>query len=145
MNAISIRAVRPDDAEAVAALFGQLGYPSTAGEVRGRLIERGGDAVRALVAEHEGRVSGIVVVNLIAPLHVAGRWAMVSALVTDAAVRGAGIGAALLDEAERYAREQGCSRVELSSSESRTRAHAFYLRHGFEEVRKRFVKGLQGG
>ena len=137
-----VRAARVDDAEAVARLFGQLGYPSTPGELRARLVDTGA-AVRALVAEREGRVVGIVVVNLIAPLHVPGRWAIVSALVTDEAARGARIGAALLGEAERYAREQGCSRVELSSSDSRTRAHAFYLQQGFEEVRKRFVKFIQ--
>jgi GNAT superfamily N-acetyltransferase len=137
-----LRLAQPDDAAAVAALFGQLGYQSTADEARSRLIERGGDTVRALVAELEGKVVGIIVVNLIAPLHVAGRWALVSALVTDDAARGAGIGAALLAEAERFAREQGCSRVELSSSERRTRAHAFYRQNGFEEVRKRFVKHL---
>lgn len=136
-----IRAAAPADAEVLAGLFGQLGYPSTAGEVRGRLLERG-DAARTLVAEAGGRLCGVIVVNLVAPLHVAGRWALVSALVIDEAARGGGIGAALLDEAERTAREQGCVRMELSSSESRTRAHAFYRRQGFGEVRKRFVKPL---
>ncbi|MFC5460824.1 GNAT family N-acetyltransferase [Massilia niabensis] len=142
MTAVSIRLARPEDAAAVAALFRQLGYPSTADEVRERLLEHGGDTVRALVAEHEGKVAGIIVVNLIAPLHVADRWALVSALATNEAIRGAGIGAALLGEAERFAREQGCSRIELSSSESRTRAHAFYVQNGFGEVRKRFVKQM---
>lgn len=137
-----VRLAQPGDAAAVAGLFRQLGYPSTIDEVRGRLIERGGDSVWAQVAEIDGNVAGIIVVNLIAPLHVAGRWALVSALVTDETTRSAGIGAALLAAAERFAREQGCSRVELSSSERRTRAHAFYRQNGFEEERKRFVKHL---
>ncbi|MGX4641279.1 GNAT family N-acetyltransferase [Massilia sp. SYSU DXS3249] len=137
-----VRAARPDDASAIAGLFVQLGYPNANEDVAARLAERGDSMARVLVAEAGERVVGVVVVNLIAPLHVAGRWAMVSALVTDEAARGGGIGAALLGEAERYAREQGCSRMELSSSEHRTRAHALYERQGFDEVRKRFVKQL---
>lgn len=137
-----VRAARPDDAAVIAGLFVQLGYPNAREDLAGRLAERGGDMARVLVADAASRVLGVVVVNLIAPLHVAGCWALVSALVTDEAARGGGIGAALLGEAERYAREQGCSRMELSSSEHRTRAHAFYERHGFGEVRKRFVKQL---
>lgn len=139
-----IRAARPGDAPALAALFGQLGYPSTADAVRSRLAGPGADRAQVLVAEAEAEagVVGLIVVNLVAPLHVAGLWALVSALVTDEAARGSGVGAALLDAAERLARERGCIRMELSSSEYRTRAHAFYLRHGFAEVRKRFVKAL---
>lgn len=143
-GATLVRAARGADAEAVAALFLQLGYQAGADDVRQRLDARGGRFASMLVAEHGGRVAGVIVVNLIEPMHVPGRWAMVSALVVEASVRGAGIGALLLAEAERRARQEGCSRVELSSSEGRTGAHAFYLRQGFEEVRKRFVKRLEG-
>ncbi|ABU77178.1 hypothetical protein ESA_01924 [Cronobacter sakazakii ATCC BAA-894] len=37
-------------------------------------------------------------------------------------------------------RAQGCTQIELSSSESRVRAHHFYDAQGYREVRKRFVK-----
>lgn len=137
-----VRAARPGDAPALAALFGQLGYPSTTDAVRSRLAAAGADRAQILVAEAQGRAVGVIVVSLVAPLHVAGPWALVSALVTDEAARGSGVGAALLEEAERFARERGCIRMELSSSEYRTRAHVFYLRHGFAEMRKRFVKAL---
>ena len=135
-----VRAATLEDAAAVAGLFGQLGYPASAGEVAARLAACSGAAVRVFVAEADGRLAGVIILNLIEPLHVAGRWAMVSALVVDETARGAGVGAALLAEAECFARAQGCTQVELSSSESRTRAHAFYRQQGFEEVSKRFVK-----
>ena len=140
-----VRAATQEDAAAVAGLLGQLGYPSSAGEVAARLAARGGAAVLAFVAEADGRLAGVIVLNLIEPLHVEGRWAIVSALVVDEARRGTGVGAVLLAEAERFARAQGCTQVELSSNESRTRAHAFYRQQGFEEVRKRFVKKLTVG
>ena len=47
-----------------------------------------------------------------------------------------------VSEAETFARSIGCSHIELSSGEARVRAHAFYERAGFSEVRKRFVKRL---
>jgi GNAT superfamily N-acetyltransferase len=136
-----IRPARPDDAGALGALFGQLGYPASEQEVRARLEARGGPGnALSLVAELDGTVGGVIVFHLLEPLHVPGRWARVSSLVVCEALRGGGIGAALLAAAEALAWEAGCGHVELSSNEGRTRAHAFYARQGFEEVRKRFVK-----
>ena len=136
-----IRPAHVDDADALADLFGQLGYPATKQEVRARLPTRSGSGnALCLVAEQGGRVAGVIELHLIDPLHVPGRWALVSALVVREDLRGAGIGAFLLAAAERLAWEAGCSHVELSSNERRTRAHVFYERQGFEEVRKRFVK-----
>lgn len=136
-----IRAARADDADALSELFGQLGYPASKEEVRARLARRGeaGNAL-CLVAEQDGLVAGVVDIHLLEPLHAPGRWALVAALVVRETARSGGIGACLLAAAERLAWEAGCSHVELSSNERRTRAHAFYERQGFEEVRKRFVK-----
>jgi GNAT superfamily N-acetyltransferase len=129
------------DIPAVAALFGQLGYPTEPAALRARADAGARDpATRVLVAEVDGRVAGVLAIHVLAPWHVATRWALVSALVVDESVRGGGTGAALLAAAEAHARAAGCSHVELSSNERRTRAHAFYERAGFAEVRKRFVK-----
>jgi GNAT superfamily N-acetyltransferase len=136
-----VRPARAADAGALSELFGQLGYPTSGEEVRAGLETRcGAGNALCLVAEQDGVVGGLLVMHLLEPLHVAGRWALVSSLVVREALRGFGVGAALLAEAERRAWEAGCSQVELSSSERRVRAHAFYERHGFEEVRKRLVK-----
>jgi GNAT superfamily N-acetyltransferase len=140
-SAALIRPARVTDAGALSELFGQLGYPTSTEEVRARLETRcGAGNALCLVAEQDGVVGGVIVMHLLEPLHVAGRWALVSSLVVREALRGFGVGAALLAEVERLAWEAGCSHVELSSSEKRTRAHAFYERQGFEEVRKRLVK-----
>jgi GNAT superfamily N-acetyltransferase len=50
--------------------------------------------------------------------------------------RGKGIGSALVQEAERHSRRVGCSLLILSSQLFRERAHAFYLREGFREVKR---------
>lgn len=136
-----MRRARPDDVAALSDLFGQLGYSASADEVGARLAPRGagGNAV-CLVAEREGVVAGVLDLHLLEPLHVAGRWALIASLVVRETRRGTGVGARLLAAAEQLAWEAGCGHVELSSSEKRIRAHAFYEREGYEEVRKRFVK-----
>lgn len=122
-------------------LFNQLGYPSDADALLARLESRmHADYCQLFVAEVEGTIAGVIVLNLIQPLHEPGKWGMISALVVDQALRSGGVGAALLEHAERHAKYVGCTHVELSSNESRTRAHQFYQRQGYAEVRKRFVK-----
>jgi GNAT superfamily N-acetyltransferase len=135
-----LRPARAGDAAALSELFGQLGYPASVEEVRARLETRGGASVHSLVAELDGAVGGVINIHLLEPLHEPGRWALVSSLVVRDTLRSSGIGAALLAAAEDLAWDAGCSTIELSSSERRIRAHAFYERQGFEEVRKRFVK-----
>jgi hypothetical protein len=49
-----IRAARSDDADALARLAGELGYPSTADDMRSRMRLSNNDAV--LVAESDGVV-----------------------------------------------------------------------------------------
>ena len=53
----------------------------------------------------------------------------------DALVEGAGIGTALLGAVERVARESGCSRLQLVTTNNNLRALAFYQKRGFRLVR----------
>ncbi len=128
----------------MAHLFTQLGYAAEADELLPRLL--GHDvATRVLLAEQAEqaeRVVGVLVWHWLQPLHVAPAWGLISALVVDDGARGGGIGAALLCEAERQAREAGCSQLELSSSIKREDAHRFYLAQAYQERPKRFVKLL---
>lgn len=93
-----------------------------------------------LVAETAGKPCGAIVLHVIQPLHETGQWGHISALIVDETLRGAGTGARLPEAAHHEARAQGCTQIELSSSESRVRAHRFYDAQGYREVRKRFVK-----
>jgi len=140
---MTIREAGPGDLERIAALFGQLGYPNDAGQLARRLAAvPAGDTIRVLVAQEGDTVAGVAVVHVMAPLHVRDRWALLSALVVDDGQRSGGIGAALLEGAEAFAREHGCAQLELSSNVARTRAHRFYERQGYREKRMRFVKML---
>lgn len=142
-SAMMIRHATTQDLERIAVLFGQLGYPNDTGQLAGKLAAASSDGtMQVLVADADGTVTGVAVVHVMAPLHVPDRWALLSALVVDDAHRSGGVGAALLQGAEAFARECGCAQLELSSNVARTRAHRFYERQGYREKRMRFVKML---
>jgi GNAT superfamily N-acetyltransferase len=128
----AIRRMRAGDADRVAVLAGELGYPSSAVEVGERMRHLlGRDDVAALVAEDAGRVIAWLHVEMRRSL-VADHEAQVMALVVDEACRSRGIGAAMMAAAEGWAREQGAERLRVGSRVSRAEAHRFYERLGYD-------------
>jgi len=141
---VRIRTMAPSDAEAVAQLNGQLGYPSTRDEVIARLAALGSpERDVLLVAEEDGRVVGWAHVGLKHSL-VEVPSAQVLGLVVAEDRRSAGIGLRLLEEAEGWALAHGVHRMLVGSRVTRQRAHAFYTRHGYRVLKTShiFEKGL---
>ena len=141
---MNTRLARQEDAPAVAALVTQLGYDAAPRDVAdrlARLLARPGQ--RFIVAEAEGRLLGWVHVEL-ADYVDSGTYAQIAGLVVDRAHRRQGIGAALMADAETWARQQGCPMMRLRSSSTRTRAHRFYEGLGYANVKTQysFVKPL---
>jgi GNAT superfamily N-acetyltransferase len=136
------------DAGRIAALVTELGYPADAGEVTERLGYWADDRwSRILVAESDGLVVGCVSLHAIPYLERTGRWLRIESLVVDAGHRRGGAGRALMDAAERLAREWDCLQIEVTSLRSRADAHAFYRRLGFTDVSDRsgrLIKELGG-
>jgi GNAT superfamily N-acetyltransferase len=124
-----IRPMAPADAGDVAALLGQLGYPSSRAQVARRLDLLAGDPEHALfVAERaESRVVGWVHVHAVRLMEADPR-AEVWGLVVDADHQRRGVGRALMRQAERWAAEKGYRAVRLRSNVVRAEAHRFY--HG---------------
>jgi len=133
---VTIRRVVPGDAEAVAELNGQLGYPATVEETRQRIEALDGqNGVRAvLVACLGDEVSGWVDVALSFHLQ-SPEYALIGGLVVKDGMRGLGIGRRLCEEAEAWGREKGVLRIRVTSRSTRTDAHRFYLRDGYAEVK----------
>jgi GNAT superfamily N-acetyltransferase len=133
------RRARPEDAARLAALSAELGYPMTPDEAAQRLSEIGGHADHALlVADRDGRVAGWIQVSL-PRIFETPRRAEIAGLVVDSAARGRGIGRQLVAAAEAWARERGCLAVRVRSNVVRERAHAFYRREGFREIKTQQV------
>jgi GNAT superfamily N-acetyltransferase len=131
MTKPAVRPMRIDDAQAVATLATQLGYPSTEAQLAERIprLLGLGDAAE-MVAEDAGAVVAWIHVELRRTL-VADPEAQVMALVVDERCRGRGIGATLMSEAERWARERGAVKLRVGSRTTREGAHRFYERQGY--------------
>ncbi|MGH8123769.1 MAG: GNAT family N-acetyltransferase [Rudaea sp.] len=140
---IVIRGARDADAEALADLSTQLGYPLDAGEMRKRLAR-----VRAARAARAGEVfvAEDVRGHVVGWTHVAprlqledGAFAELAGLVVDEAARGSGVGAALLAAAEHWACAQGFASMRVRSNVIRERAHRFYEREGYARIKAQAV------
>jgi GNAT superfamily N-acetyltransferase len=88
-----------------------------------------------LVAEADGRVVGTVHLVVIPHLSRSGKPSgLLESMVVDEAYRRKGMGAALLREVQRLARDAGCYKLALSSNLARRGAHRFYSRLGWKRT-----------
>ena len=124
------------DAAELARLATQLGYPTTAEEATRRAAEvlgRPGHLV--LVAEVGGDIVGWIHAAPNVTLE-SDPAAEIAGLVVDEAFRGLGIGARLIDEAERWAADQGYGLMRVRSNVKRNRARRFYERAGYAVTKR---------
>jgi GNAT superfamily N-acetyltransferase len=130
---MAVRTIAESDIPAAAALIGQLGYEMPQPEFQRRLKAVLGQADhRIWVFDDGGDAVGL--------LHAFFRPALdkppeviVQALVIEASQRSKGVGEALMQVTEAWAREKGCTSVALYSRVDRDRAHRFYERLGYEK------------
>lgn len=138
-----IRRAEHRDAVAIAALLGELGYPTDMDAATGRLgslLSRQDYAV--LVAEQDQRVVGLGSVHVLPLLHAGGSLGLITALVVSEAARGGGVGRQLALRIEEFARSQGCTRVIVTTANHRGTAHAFYEQIGYEHTGRRYARTL---
>lgn len=138
-----IRTAGHYDAEAMAGLLGELGYPTTASALPERLraLESEGSTVFVAISD-DGVIHGMASVARHATIHADAPVAYITALVTSAAARGKGVGRALVAAAEQWARQKGCAKLTVTSAEHRADAHAFYPACGMPYTGRRFSKTL---
>lgn len=96
-----------------------------------------------IVGEAAGRIVATCQLTFISGLSLrASRRAQVESVRVAADLRGRGIGAALMAEAEARARAAGCTLVQLTTNRARGDAHRFYERLGFTPSHLGFKKPL---
>lgn len=135
-----IRRASQDDAPRITDLCGQLGYPEQEEDVERRLArlllpER--HAIFVAEAEGEGVLGWLHV--YVEQLLVSELRAELGGLVVEERARGARIGGELMEAAEAWARDKGCSLLRVRTNVIRARAHGFYERLGYSKAKTQHV------
>jgi GNAT superfamily N-acetyltransferase len=139
---LTVRDALTADSEAIAALLGQLGYPTQPAIVEARLERLSIVGDRVVVAELDGRAVGLAHLQVAPAIELDRPAAKIGALVVDEAHRGRGIGRALVEAMQDEARTRGCEVLFLTTSNRRDDAHAFYERLGLEQTGRRYGRTL---
>ena len=141
MSALRARPAEERDAQILATLVTQLGYPSTPEQVRARLQRVAGHPdIQALVAERDFGVVGMIALMVFPAIHRDGLHGYITAFVVDKSERGNGAGTGLLAAAEAWFTARGVSKINLTTALHRESAHRFYERRGYEFDGRRYVK-----
>jgi GNAT superfamily N-acetyltransferase len=140
----SVRDARHDDADAMSRLCTQLGYPWPADVMPLRLARLQNDPnARVFVAAADDGPIGLATVHLRHMLNHETPIAQLTLLVVDESRRSRGVGRALVDAAERWAREKGSHRIVVTTALQRAEAHAFYERVGYRHTGRRYAKDFE--
>ena len=131
-NAITFRRATASDAERIAALFTDEGFPVGAGDIAVRLARYAAPWSSVIVAESGGEVLGFVAVHLVPRFEQDDWYARILALVVDPGVRDRGLGRLLVAEAERTGRELGASAVEVTAGHHRPDARRLFESLGYD-------------
>jgi GNAT superfamily N-acetyltransferase len=138
---LRVRLATTADAEALARLCTQLGYPTTAEEMPPRLERLAADPnMHVFVAEGDDGVVGLATLHIRHMINHAAPLAQLTTLVVDERSRGQGVGRLLVGTIEQLARDRVCRRLIVTTALRRTDAHAFYEKLGFVHTGRRYGK-----
>lgn len=146
---VTFRPARRDEVPAVLELLrdGPLDQPRDATDLTGSLAaydamqaDPATDLILGLIAEDIVACYQIVVIPGLSL--TAARRAQIEGVRVRADLRGQGIGAALMQDAETRARAAGCTLLQLTSHRQRGDAHRFYDRLGFTPSHIGYKKSL---
>ena len=129
---ITLRAAAPSDAERIASLFTDEGYPSGPSDIVERLARFGSAESQVIVADHDGEVLGFIALHAVPRFEHSDRILRIMALVVDPGVRERGIGRLLMAEAERVGSELGAAFAEVTAGHHRPDARRLYEELGYD-------------
>jgi GNAT superfamily N-acetyltransferase len=141
---VQIRRAEVEDAAMLAAISTEFGYEPRVADLAARLQQLMPLSDHAIfVAENAGTILGWGHARITRQLETPS-YAELAALVVTQSRRSQGVGAAIVAAVEQWAREQEQATVRVRSNVIRERAHRFYRREGYEELKqqKTFVKPL---
>jgi len=142
---VKVRAYQTSDLHSLTELMSDLGYPSKPELMSTRIARIESSPLHhTFVAEVQGEIVGMIGIRQLYSYEVDEVVTQISALVTKTEFQGRGIGKALVQFVEEWAKKNGSEIVVLTSGikEERKKAHEFYKSINFEITGYRFVKRL---
>jgi GNAT superfamily N-acetyltransferase len=130
--AITLRPATAEDAEAIAALFTDEGYPAGPSDIATRLERFVPPDGAVIVAEHEGAILGFVACHFLPRFEHGDTILRILALVVDAGARERGVGRQLIGDAERIAGTRDAAFVEITAGHHRPDARHLYESLGYD-------------
>jgi GNAT superfamily N-acetyltransferase len=141
-----IRQASPHDWQAIQQLLEELGYPAgDQNSVTSGILKYTQDGYHLIVSEVNGQPIGFISLHWYNIFHSPKPVGRITAMCVEPQARGQEVGSGLLAAGEGYLRSKGCDVVEVTSHVRRTLTHRFYLKHGYSEDSKRFVKRFTSG
>jgi ribosomal protein S18 acetylase RimI-like enzyme len=131
-SAVNMRPAAAADADAIASLFTDEGYPAGPSDILARLERFASPHSRVVVAEHDGTMLGFIAVHALPRFEHDDRILRILALVVDAGARERGVGRTLMAEAERIGSELGVAFVEITAGHHRPEARHLYESLGYD-------------
>lgn len=143
MNELNLREATPDDADVIAELLAELGYPVDPADIPLRIetVRLEGGEVFLAIDSSEVPL-GVMALSRHSAIHIPAPIAYIDALVTSSKARRRGVGRFLVSEAKRWAENAGCARLTLTSAEHRTAAHEFYPSCGMPYTGRRYATAI---
>jgi GNAT superfamily N-acetyltransferase len=129
---VVLRPAVPADAERIAALFTDEGYPAGPSDIVARLERFASAFSQVVVADLDGELLGFIAFHALPRFEHDDRIVRVLALVVDAGVRDRGIGHLLMTDAERASRELGAAFIEVTAGHHRPDARHLYEALGYD-------------
>jgi GNAT superfamily N-acetyltransferase len=126
------------DAEVVAKLATELGYPNEIAAIRRRIRPIGDTDLLLVAADASEKPVGFIQAHRVCIIEVGFRVEILG-LVVSSIARRKGIARLLVEEVERWARKIGAEVVSVRSNTKRAEAHSFYPALGYKQIKTQAV------
>ncbi len=125
-GSITLRPATSADAERIASLFTDEGFPVGASGVSARLERFDAPGSSVIVADGGGELLGFIAIHVVQRFEHDEPFVRIVALVVDPGVRERGVGRLLMEEAEAVGARDGAAFVEVTAGHHRADARRFY-------------------
>lgn len=139
---MGIRKAKVEDWHAISLLLHQLDYRDTQTFIQERIEKLLNDPNEELLVYEEEVVIAVISIHFIPQLAVRREFARISYFAVDSTIRSKGIGRKIEEYCTDIAKKRNCNRIEVHCHSRRVDAHRFYIRQGYSESPKYFVKIL---